>query len=57
MNPLLHYYFENKDKLFEKVFMEAASHLFPKVNEVLNSDASVFKKIEKFCDEYIDVVM
>ena len=54
---LLHYYFENKDKLFEKVFMEAASHLFPKVNEVFNSDASVFEKIEKFCDEYIDVVM
>lgn len=54
---LLHYYFQNKDKLFEKVFMEAASHLFPKVNEVFNSDATVFEKIEKFCDEYIDVVM
>ena len=41
---LLHYYFESKDKLFEKVFMEAAGHLFPKVNEVFNSDASVFEK-------------
>jgi TetR/AcrR family transcriptional regulator len=54
---LLHYYFESKDKLFEKVFMEAASHLFPKINEVFNSDASLFEKIEKFCAEYITVVM
>ena len=54
---LLHYYFESKDKLFEKVFMEAAGHLFPKVNEVFNSDAGLFEKIEKFCDEYITVVM
>lgn len=54
---LLHYYFESKDKLFEKVFMEAAGHLFPKVNEVFNSDASVFEKIERFCEEYIEGVM
>jgi AcrR family transcriptional regulator len=54
---LLHYYFESKDKLFEKIFMEAASHLFPKINEVLNSDAALFEKIERFCDEYITVVM
>lgn len=54
---LLHYYFESKDKLFEKVFMEAASHLFPKVNEVFNSDVDLFEKIERFCEEYIDGVM
>ncbi len=54
---LLHYYFESKDKLFEKVFMEAAGHLFPKVNEVFNSDNTLYEKIEKFCEEYITVVM
>ena len=54
---LLHYYFESKDKLFEKVFMEAAGHLFPKINEVFNSDISLFEKIERFCEEYIEGVM
>lgn len=54
---LLHYYFENKEKLFEKVFEEAAAHLFPKVNAVLNSDDDLYTKIERFCDEYISVVI
>ncbi len=54
---LLHYYFENKEKLFEEVFMEAAGQLFPRINVILNSDDSLYEKIEKFCDEYITIVI
>jgi TetR/AcrR family transcriptional regulator len=54
---LLHYYFRNKEKLFEMIFMEAAGKLFPRINEIFNSDQPLFEKIERFCDEYITVVM
>jgi len=54
---LLHYHFENKEKLFETVFIEAAGQLFPRVNAIFNSDEPLFEKIEKFCDEYITIVM
>jgi TetR/AcrR family transcriptional regulator len=50
---LLHYYFRNKEKLFEVIFMEAAQKLFPKINSIFESDDPLFKKIEHFCEEYI----
>jgi TetR/AcrR family transcriptional regulator len=54
---LLHYYFRSKEKLFEVIFMEAANKLFPKINEVFNSDQPLFEKIGSFCEQYINVVM
>jgi AcrR family transcriptional regulator len=54
---LLHYYFKNKEKLFEEIFLEAASKLFSKVNDIVSSDLPFFEKIEKFCDSYITVVL
>jgi TetR/AcrR family transcriptional regulator len=54
---LLHYYFRNKEKLFEVIFMEAAQQLFPRINQVFNSEQPLFEKIESFCSEYIEVVM
>jgi AcrR family transcriptional regulator len=54
---LLHYYFRSKDRLFEVIFIEAAQKLFPRINEIFNSDEPLFEKIERFCDEYISVVM
>lgn len=54
---LLHYYFRNKEKLFEVIFMEAANKLFPKINEIFTADQPLFEKIESFCEEYITVVM
>lgn len=54
---LLHYYFKNKQKLFEQIFMEAAAKLFPKVNEIFGSDNSLFIKIGRFCEEYINMVL
>lgn len=54
---LLHYYFRSKEKLFEVIFAEAASRLFPAINKIFNSDEELFIKIERFCDEYITIVM
>ena len=54
---LLHYYFKNKQKLFEEIFMEAASQLFPKINQIFTSDQPLFDKIEQFCEQYITVII
>lgn len=51
---LLHYYFRDKDKLFEVVFLEEAQKFFPKINAIFNSDLPLFEKIENFVNEYID---
>ncbi len=54
---LLHYYFKNKEELFAVIFKQAANRLFPRINQIFNSDEPLFTKIESFCAEYIDVVM
>jgi len=54
---MLHYYFRNKEKLFEVIFREAAAKLFPKLNMVFESDLSLFEKIERFTVQYIDVIL
>jgi TetR/AcrR family transcriptional regulator len=51
---LLHYYFRDKDKLFETIFMDEAEKFFPKINTIFQSDDPLFEKIEKFVNEYID---
>ena len=53
---LLHYYFRNKEKLFEVIFLEAAQKLFPAINVVFESDIPLFQKLERFCEEYITVM-
>lgn len=53
---LLHYYFRNKEKLFEMIFLEAAEKLFPRINAIFNADQPLFEKIESFCEEYISIV-
>src|SRR6478672_7495746 len=50
---LLHYYFRSKDKLFEQIFMEVASAFLPKIFSILESEQTLFEKIELFCSEYI----
>jgi AcrR family transcriptional regulator len=53
---LLHYYFRNKEKLFEVIFLEAAQKLFPAIIVVFESDIPLFQKLERFCEEYITVM-
>jgi len=54
---LLHYYFRDKDKLFDLVFLEEAQKFFPKINGIFASDEPIFMKIEKFVNEYIDEML
>lgn len=54
---MLHYYFRDKDKLFDRVFMEEAARFFPKVNLIFEAEMPLFEKIEVFVDEYIDVML
>lgn len=51
---MLHYYFRNKEKLFETIFAESFNNFFPKLASVLESDQPIFKKIEIICIEYIN---
>ena len=53
---MLHYYFKDKEKLFETVFLQEAQKFFPKINTIFQSDAPLFEKIENFVCEYIDEI-
>lgn len=54
---LLHYYFKNKDKLFNAVFMEAFHKFAPRLNKIFEADIPLFEKIETFVDEYMDILL
>jgi len=54
---LLHYYFRNKEKLFNSVFNEAFKNFIPRVGEIMSSEISFFNKIEAFVATYIDLLM
>ena len=51
---LLHYYFRSKDKLFETIFAEMVQQFLPRISEVLEADLPLFRKIELFCERYIN---
>jgi TetR/AcrR family transcriptional regulator len=50
---LLHYYFRNKNRLFEAVFFEAFQKMLPNISQVMTADLNLFGKIELFVDIYI----
>jgi TetR/AcrR family transcriptional regulator len=54
---MLHYCFKSKQMLFEAVFMNAFSQLAPQINEIFNSNETVFEKIKKFTNSYISFVI
>lgn len=54
---MLHYCFKNKELLFQAVFMNAFGQLAPQINEIFNSQDSIFEKIRKFTHSYISFVM
>lgn len=54
---MLHYCFKNKELLFQAVFTNAFSQLAPQINEIFNSQDSIFDKIRKFTHSYISFVM
>jgi TetR/AcrR family transcriptional regulator len=54
---LLHYYFRSKENLFDAVFSEVASHLFPAVLQLLESDLAIKEKISFFVKIYLKAVL
>ena len=50
---LLHYYFRSKENLFDAVFREVASHLFPAVRQLLDSELTIKEKITFFVKIYL----
>lgn len=54
---LLHYYFKDKEQLFEMIFIKEAGSFFSKINSIFESEISLFEKIEQFVNHYIDVIL
>jgi AcrR family transcriptional regulator len=54
---MLHYYYRNKQLLFEAVFKNAFSLLAPQLNTILNNDSSIEDKIRNFTSNYITFVI
>ena len=53
---LLHYYFRNKESLFEKVFNETFAQITSKMKEIFLSDLALLPKIENFVHFYIHFI-
>ncbi len=53
---LLHYYFSNKEQLFETIFKETTLGFLTRMNYVFEADIPLFEKIHTFCREYIDKI-
>lgn len=52
---LVHYYFRNKEKLFETIFKNALKEFIPSVVELLNSDLPLKKRIIEFVTRNMDI--
>lgn len=54
---MLHYYFRNKDKLFEAVFREAFFKNMAPIMQILVSSDSIEKKVPLLVDQYLDTML
>jgi TetR/AcrR family transcriptional regulator len=54
---LLHYYFKNKEQLFENIFTRLTEGFWQQITSVFESNTPLFEKIETFCSIYIDKVI
>lgn len=54
---LLHYYFKNKEQLFETIFSKISGGFWEQINAILESDDPLFDKIRNFCSVYIDKIV
>ncbi len=53
---LLHYYFRNKNKLFEVIFLDAAARFMPRVSMLFESEQPLFDKIRAFTTTYMNML-
>jgi AcrR family transcriptional regulator len=54
---LLHYYFKNKEQLFENIFIRLTRGFWEQITSIFESDAALFDKIRSFCSVYIEKVI
>lgn len=54
---MLHYYYKNKEVLFNAVFKSAFNMLAPQLNTILNDESDLFTKIQNFTSSYISFVI
>ena len=54
---LLHYYFRNKEKLFDTIFAKVLARVFPTVVAAFASDRSFIDKIQIFVNTYTDILL
>ena len=54
---LLHYYFKNKEGLFELVFNDAFSEFVPKIHSIFSGDGSVMEKIERYVETHLELLI
>jgi len=53
---MLHYYFTDKDTLYEKSFEYIFTNLFLRVADIIDKEGTFLDKIGKFVDIYIDFI-
>jgi TetR/AcrR family transcriptional regulator len=53
---LLHYYFRSKEKMFEAVFSEVATNLFPAMKQLLEAELGLKEKITFFVKVYLKTI-
>jgi len=53
---LLHYYFRNKDNLFDGIFLKAFSDFIPNIGNTIMSDKSIIEKLKTIIGSYIDML-
>lgn len=51
---MIHYYFDNKKRLFEETYRIAVTGLTDDVFQILEKEESLFKKIEQFIEAVLD---
>jgi len=51
---MLHYYFRNKEQLYEKVNLSFANALIPQINDLVDMELNIFETIENFVGIYLD---
>ena len=54
---LLHYYFRNKDTLFDSIFLNAFASFIPNIGATIMSDKQFEEKLKTIIDTYIDMLI
>ncbi len=54
---LLHYYFRNKQNLFEAIFEKVFQKIFPNIRMLIGSGKPIEEKLGRFTEHYIDILL